>query len=426
MSISACIKVVYCRAMLLLLLLGVAGLQAEVGVAQATSSRAAVGVLSANEFSGSTAGEQIQAALAALPPGGGLVDARGLGPGKKIISSTIKISAGQTLLLNPATELQPASPQMTMVSVAAGATLKGGDFDTTNQPSFDGKVISLTGNYEVRSSVGSARTHTLISDIKINGGRGGDGVYIAGTSTASQSAAFVVFSDLSVEGMGNCIHLYAAGSGWVNGNLFVNVTCAYSGVGVNMDVASGGVIEANQFVNFGFQYGVNESTAGIMLTGTGLIRYNLFSQAVIWDTVRVPPILISAPGSVAYSNRFVGRWQGAISDPTGRNDYINVMQNLFLINSAAISSREFASVGKTPVTLRPGRGAPLSLLVTDSDNSYHTMTLDNGGNATFHGTVNSTGYIVGRAPGISGTYTAGNCRLTVTKGIITAASGCHP
>ena len=294
MSISACIKVVYCRAMLLLLLLGVAGLQAEVGVAQATSSRAAVGVLSANEFSGSTAGEQIQAALAALPPGGGLVDARGLGPGKKIISSTIKISAGQTLLLNPATELQPASPQMTMVSVAAGATLKGGDFDTTNQPSFDGKVISLTGNYEVRSSVGSARTHTLISDIKINGGRGGDGVYIAGTSTASQSAAFVVFSDLSVEGMGNCIHLYAAGSGWVNGNLFVNVTCAYSGVGVNMDVASGGVIEANQFVNFGFQYGVNESTAGIMLTGTGLIRYNLFSQAVIWDTVRVPPILISA------------------------------------------------------------------------------------------------------------------------------------
>lgn len=410
----------------MLLLFGIIGVQTGTGFAQAAPGQSAEGVLSVRAFSGNTVGAQIQAALAALPSGGGIVDARGLGPGKKIISSTIKVSAGQTLLLNPATELQPASPRMTMVSVAAGATLKGGNFDTTNQPSFNGRVISLTGNYEARSSVGSARTHTLISDIKINGGRGGDGIYLSGTSTASQSAAFVVFSDISVEGMGNCVHLYASGSGWVNGNLFVDVTCTYSGVGIYMNVASGGVIEANQFVNFGFQYGVNESTAGIMLAGAGLIRYNLFSQVVIWDTVRVPPILIAAPGNAAYSNRFVGRWQGTVSDSTGKNDYIDVMKNLFLINSSPISSREFASVDKTPVTLRPGQGAPLSLLVTDPHDSYHTMILDNEGDATFHGTVNSTGYIVGRAPGISGTYSIGKCKLTVTKGIITEASGCHP
>jgi hypothetical protein len=88
------------------------------------------------------------------------------------IASTVSIGAGQTILFNPSTKFQPGHSSTTMFSLNAGATLKGGWFDVSNQASFSGRVVAFTGNYWDVFAVGVAGMHTVLSNVKITGVNG--------------------------------------------------------------------------------------------------------------------------------------------------------------------------------------------------------------------------------------------------------------
>ena len=278
------------------------------------------------EFSGATADVQLNACIAALS-GGGICDARGYGNSLQSIAATVTVGAGQMILFNPATKFQPASSSITMFSLTAGATVRGGWFDVSNQPSFSGRAVAFTGNYWDVFSVGTQGMHTVLSNVKITGVNGGspiitgDAIYLG--ATASNAIAYLSIYDVNVEGFANCIHLQASGNAWINGNMFANVGCSYSVIGVNLDNSGTNTIEGNQFVNLNIQYGSGVTTSGIQSTNTGIVRYNQFVNTDVWDTTSVPPINFTSANT--YTNYVQGRFDGTpVNTPYNQNNIVNL------------------------------------------------------------------------------------------------------
>lgn len=292
-------------------------------------------VYKAEEYAGATADVKINACLAAAGAGG-ICDARGFGDTTQTLSGTVTIGANQTLLMSPATTFVPGSATLTLVSIQPGGKLRGASFNVAGA-SFTGNVISFTGNYGTRAVSGTNGVSTLIRNVHINGDYTGNGIYMGATSSSTQSVYGVSIEGLRVEGMQNCIDLYATGSGFINGNLFDDVICNGSVNGLNAQ-AAGGTIDGNFFISFMMEPLTGETASGVSLvqSSSGVIRRNVFDPANLWDfqIVGAPPIAVTGTAANIYNNTFVGRWDGTLSDSTGNDNYINVATATWALNQS--------------------------------------------------------------------------------------------
>lgn len=245
-------------------------------------------VIYADQEPGTDACAKINAAIAALPANGGVVDARGFGASTQIVSTTCHTSPSDTghvrvtVLFNPATVFEPATSSMTVLDWSPYTTVSGFSCNTTNQSAFTGNCVSLASN--VTTNYGLP---TVLENFSLYGDTGqGNGLYIA--APASDGISETVTENGTITGFNNGIYLNASTSsyGYINSNTFHSVYVTGSGtcinaIGLNTNAQS---IDGNSFSDgfceAGGTVGTGSATTGI--NGVYL-RANSFSGWAVWD-----------------------------------------------------------------------------------------------------------------------------------------------
>jgi hypothetical protein len=334
-----------------------------------------------------------QAGATALIPSGGTVDARCYASTTQSIAATVSLSAGQTLVTDPATKFQPASATVNMFTIAPNSTLYGVwlDFANLSANSYVGTAIKFVGQF-------TDGQNTALQNFRITAlGQNtvGTGILFSSAS-AADTVAFVTVAHGRIYGMNSGLKLAASGTGWINGNLFEDVVVEASANGYVFANTSSDVIEGNQFINCAFQAG-SSTTAGVLTTGSGFIQRNLFTNLVIWDTIgggQGVPFLFSDTNTL--SNQFRGRFDGTITNPynlfvnsLGQTTLGNVnMTGAFgLIGNLVLNGKHIGSTGAAAL-LQGGAGSTYDLLVSDTSGSFNLLSvLDTGDIANKNGTV---------------------------------------
>lgn len=226
-------------------------------------------------FPGNDACAKINAAIASLPQGGGVVDASGFGAGTQTVNTTCQTSTKSdgslriSLIFNPSTVFVPGSPGMNVLDVYPNTIVTGFTANTTSL-SYTGNAIELPWNY-----TGNNNQLTKLTNFHLNGTNGqGNGLYLA--PPANQGVAFIVITDGSITGFANGVDLNAT-AGFINGNVFrnLNVTNATTCLFLN---AANGTTQAIQENSFGVQ--CEAGTYG--LKGT-YVEWNDFTGFGAWD-----------------------------------------------------------------------------------------------------------------------------------------------
>jgi hypothetical protein len=335
-------------------------------------------IIDGNNYPCSDAG--INAALAALPSTGGLVDATGC-RGIEPISSTVTISANQEVRFARGAEWQPQSAGMTMFSLKAGGTLQGLWADISNQPGFRGQVLYFGDNYR-------DGTQTTADNILCTNGSvpSGTCIFMTASNLSAQSVAFVRVNGVHCYSYSVCVSLRTLGTGFINGNHFSDIHSSYAVFGYVFN-ATGGSISGNLFSNVSYQCCAPSGTSyGFYLEGTATIQQNIFSPAVVWDTTG-SNLPIDNTTASANRNLFVGRFDGIITDT--RDDYIDEQGGIAMFNSAKLRLGPGNSFGlgtdgllfSVRPTISSGFGTSPSVLAGDGSGAFEVM-VGSGGTAT--------------------------------------------
>lgn len=231
-------------------------------------------------FSGSDACAKINAAVASLPLGGGIIDARSFAAGDQVVSTTCQTapnSAGATpieIFFNPSTTFVPATASTDVLNLMPGTVVHGFSCKTTSVGSYTGSCIKLVNN--VSSNQGLV---TKVENFSLIGTAGhGKGLNLA--PPAAQGVAGAVFKAGMINGFSVGIDLDATG-GFINSNTFDSIYVTGATTCVNLGALDflAHSVDGNQFSNGYCQYATG-STTGI--NGTYAFR-NSFSNWPLWD-----------------------------------------------------------------------------------------------------------------------------------------------
>ena len=237
----------------------------QVAPAQATTGFRAT--LDATQFTGSDACAQINAAEAALPASGGVVDARGFGDVAEKISTTCTSSATPLgtqfvrILFNPATLWIPATASTVVLAVNPNSMIDGMHINAAGTLGYRADAVSFTQNYDADKQV----TRLENFQIDLPAGASGNSIY-ASPSPSGNGMSGVSFENFRINGGNTAISLVAGAnmsSQWINGNSFkgiwvknavtcINLNGAAQKLGPNTTAISG-----NHFTHIDCQYGPN-------------------------------------------------------------------------------------------------------------------------------------------------------------------------
>ncbi len=266
------------------------------------------GVYKAEQFSGATADVKIAACLAAA--GAGTCDARGFGATTQTIAAQVVVGSGglrQTLIFDPATLFQPSTASTNMFLLNQNGQMKGLHVVLPSSMTYAGNVITVNDNVREGNDL---RIDGLMIDASAepsDDNAAGNGIFLSGTDATTQSIAFAAVQHVRCIGLLHCLYVTSNGSGFVNGNHFYDIQSSYSGSTVELNSTGANGVEGNLFSELS---GEADVTAGIILSGTGPVSFNIFSPIKIWDT----SVGVSVTGSNAVRNVFVGSQDGTISD----------------------------------------------------------------------------------------------------------------
>lgn len=213
----------------------------SIGAQTASSSRAKPeSVIDVTTESGLDASAKLNACgQAAQYAGGGICDARNLGPGVQTISATVSagtVSAPVTFLFDQATVFVPTSSDVTLFTLVDGMSIEGTlTADVTGVPGWNGSVIASSGS--IGREHMAALTH--ISRVICHGSGNTTGTCVQFRATSGQNVNYVQVGNVMVEGMQNGISLIANETvpgeyAWVNGNWFNDVMCITSQICFNL------------------------------------------------------------------------------------------------------------------------------------------------------------------------------------------------
>jgi parallel beta helix pectate lyase-like protein len=328
----------------------------------------------ADRFAGKDAGAQIAAAIADLPPGGGVVDARGIrGAGQ--IPRTVTIAKRVTLLL-------PAPTEAELVSTADPA------FDV-----HDASGVRIYGGKLVLSGRGaSAVTYTgTVSDLLLQGmtvkGSGNPADGQKGFHCQSgQTLSDLRILDNTVESVTIGISLNADLGGAIagariEGNLLTNIvgTAPGQGYGIHHSNGSGnpsGVRIAGNFIALAQRHSIYQARgAGVVIEDNVIVRHR---QGVSTGDQRPAISVLRSTDVVVKGNVIDDPWDGAI-DANGGVDAMerritledNLVRNWHAFPALAVGSRAPAREGApVDVAVRANRfvldaigAAPVALLI---------------------------------------------------------------
>jgi hypothetical protein len=281
-----------------------------------------------DQFAGATADVKVAAALAALPSSGGTADCRGFGLSTQQWAATVTVNAHQTLLFDPATNFQASAAGINFFIFEPSAVIRGFTFDCSTQASYSGIVFQNDTTKFYRDPDG-----TEISDINIQkviggpatcGNAAGRGLKLNSTGS-SLGVAGVTFRHWRQWGLLDGVLITSSagtGTGFVNGNHFIDwfVTNATTGAHIT---GGGAQIIGNVFTPFSCEAdasGVNCVLFDGTCAGSDNHTANQF-YGDMWDYTTSAVFTTTCDAH----NLLVGRMDGAISDPSLLNDWINMI-----------------------------------------------------------------------------------------------------
>ncbi len=353
----------------------------------------------ARDFPGATADVQLAACLAAISPGG-TCDARDYAATTQTIAATVIVGPGETLQFDSATLFRPSTPNINIFQFEPNSIIRGFTFHCGKVP-YKGNVFQ---NDQTKAYTNGEHTELANITVDISCGSVTTGAALSLTSRAqSQGVAFVNAHDWRTNGLGAGLYLTASGSGFVNGNHFVNMEWSSSPVGWHI-VGAGGSIIGN--ICSPCSYELNGVGAnGVLIDGSGgAVENNLFTGD-IWDTA----IAVKITHTTASNNMFMGGYfDGTVFDIAKLNCFIPegsassqpsaILRGLRLSQGGAAGpSWETLDLFDTSSSVNPHkylRTAGGSLQVLNNSFSQNILVLDDSGNL-------SAGASVKAGPGIS-------------------------
>jgi len=273
-------------------------------------------VLDVTLFSGATADVKFAAACAALPSGGGVLDARGFGPTTQSVASTISCGGptkSVTFTFDRSTVYQPTTASTNMFQFSQGNTISGLHLDTTNQTAYSGLPIANAS----QSIAHFAMDHTFVN-------MASDATSPCMKVNATSGSIFVQFSDIvdfycnagiAAEG----ILLTATGSGWINANNFTGIRVVNAKYGIHL-TAGTGIVLGNVFTDY--EYEASELSTALsavyinVTNSVGSVSSNQFSMNA-WDLATGSLALLVDPTAKSCANFFRGMFGGAASVSDG-------------------------------------------------------------------------------------------------------------
>lgn len=361
----------------------------------------APGPISPVWFSGATTDVKFANACSALPSTGGILDARGFGPGNQSIAATVQCGSSTKPVkfdFDPSTIYQPSTAAMNMFQISQLNEFSGLHIDTTNQATYSGDAIAnaaqglsvfrLDHTY-VNEASGSTGTclhfNGTSGSIWVEFGKVNDFTCLAGTAADAiklQNSGggwvnSVHWSGIHVYNMQYGVDIQQSGAGAITGNIFNDLECEHSSlpsslacVNINAAGPGGQAVARNQFyinswdltaANKGVivTAGSNGFACGNLFTGTIVARTDNstscsgFDQNVFWDLLATAGAnQLELPAISLLSNLLVG--------PLANIDFSNSRPLRWKNTSAAIDP----------------------ILLLGSDNNVYVQG-DSGGNHIF-------------------------------------------
>jgi hypothetical protein len=241
----------------------------------------------ADQFIGATADVQLNAACAALPVGGGIIDATGYGAGFQSIAATVTCGSNSKyvkFVFDPSTIFQPATSSVVMFQVSNKNWFQGLSIDTTNQVTFTGKTI--TNN----PSMGTALTSFRIDHTNVNmtGGLGAGSCLAWVSNGINAGVQYGEVNDFTCSGNINSSAILMQNSvdGYINNVHYRAINCYNMKYCIDMEQGGIGAISTNIFSDLSCEHSsLAGSLACVNMNATGvtnLIFSNQFYMAA-WD-----------------------------------------------------------------------------------------------------------------------------------------------
>ena len=390
---------------------------------------------------GADANVDLQACVSAVVAGGGgTCDARGFGAATETISDTVSLGASGkqvTLLFDPATTFVPAAANTTLFSLGAQAVVSGLHIDTTRFPAYSVPAIVIPGPTY-------AQEHFSLSNAIIVGNTAspspGSACLALTSSDSSTPVQFVSVQGLRCVGNYDGVLLEASGTGYVNANMFDEVSILNSTYGIEIyGGGSSSQASGNSFTNV--QVEASGGTTALYLHGAAV--GNHIVGISVYDGPS-PSCLIS--GSDAKQNSISGWLQNGCSDTTGNlPPYANVTNSMAQASSFTVGteggpqnwlaflpsvygdSTYYAQNGANIWCLSPSVPSRNSLLSVCLDNSGHFTVPTLEANA-FTGTQSVTiSPAAAAGTGASAACdTADGVQCTQAYGIVKLVTGTSP
>ncbi|MGB7265742.1 MAG: hypothetical protein WBC92_09530 [Terracidiphilus sp.] len=258
----------------------------QIGVAR-PHANSALGAVDATQFPGLDGCAKINAAVASLPPQGGIVDATGF-DSPQIVSTTCVTTPNPTgtqiveINFNPATSWVPAIPSMSVLSVNRKSIVRGMHIDASGVAGYSGSAI-IFDTYNVGDT-----DYTALEDTQIDLPWGsGIGIYISPSETGAG------YSGLNITGLRiyNGLVGISMVSGptymqFLNGNNISNfwiknaVTCiSLDGTAQTTAQTWLSALAANHFTNGSCQHGPSTIYTIVVKNASD----NNFSNVTTWD-----------------------------------------------------------------------------------------------------------------------------------------------
>lgn len=264
-------------------------------------------------YPGATADAQLAACLSAIPQSG-TCDARGYGATTQTLAATIRVPSGKTLLFDPTTSFVPATASVNIFEFEPNSVIRGLTFHCGTVP-YAGNVFQND-----KTRMYSNGEHTELANITVDPTCGHDrsGAALSLSSTSEDTGiAFLNVHDWRTDGLGAGLYMTASGTGFVNGNHFINMQWSTSPVGWHI-TGAGGSIVGNMCIACSYEQN-RLGTNGVLIDGSGgSVQHNLFIGA-IWDT----PVAIRIIHTTASFNIFMASYfEGVVSDVENLNTFI--------------------------------------------------------------------------------------------------------
>jgi len=349
-------------------------------------------------FNGSTADVQLAACLNAIPSGG-ICDARGYGATTQTIAAAVVVGSGKTLQFDPSTLFVPVSSSTNIIQFEPNSVIRGFTFHCGAIP-YAGNVFQNDSNVMYANG-----DHTELGNINVDVSCGGyaTGNALSLTSRSIQTGiAFLYLYNWRVVGLRNGALLAATGTGFVNGNHFIDMEWSGTKYGWHL-TGAGGSISGNICKPCSYEAIAGLGGAhGVLIDGTAAITGNVY-DGDIWDTTT--PIRVT--NSVGGANTFFGgHWDGSLSD-SARMPYPNtyLLSNsgstglsAILAGAKVVGSGVSAQNTFSVCDSADSDAAPCKYFMVNSarpgvlnirNNAYTTnvLTLDDVGNLATHASV---------------------------------------